>query len=260
MTILDKIIANKKEEVAIRKKYFLKELLAEGLFYERTAVSLVENLRREGSSGIIAEFKRRSPSKGIINADASVSQVTQAYCRYGAAGISVLTDESFFGGNWGDLITARKNNIPILRKDFIVDEYQVTESKLLGADVILLIAACLSVAQTKELAQKAKEEGLEVLLELHHEEELGHICDEADMIGINSRNLKTFQVDRGEALRLSRLIAGSKTKIAESGIDDPDSIRQLRQQGFEGFLIGEAFMKTTDPGAAFESFVNSLKQ
>jgi indole-3-glycerol phosphate synthase len=260
MTILDKIVAVKREEVAVRKKYFPRELLRDGLFYERKPLSLVEALTKPGSTGIIAEFKRKSPSKGLINGTADIASVTANYCTYGAAGLSVLTDEQFFGGTWGDLLTARKNHIPILRKDFIIDEYQVTESKLLGADVILLIAACLSIAEVKSLAAQAKQEGMEVLLEVHTEEELAYICDEVDIVGVNSRNLKTFEVDRVEALRIAKLIPGSRPKLAESGIEDPASVHSLRQEGFNGFLIGETFMKNEDPGKAFKLFVDTLNK
>ena len=259
MTILDKIIEHKKQEVAARKKYFPTDLLAQRLAPGRVCLSLVNSLRSEGSTGIIAEFKRKSPSKGIINDTADITVVTSAYTCHGAAGLSVLTDETFFAGTWIDLVNARANNIPILRKDFIIDEHQVKETRLLGADVILLIAACLSVAQAKELAQLAKQEGLEVLLELHKEDELEYICDEVDMVGINSRNLKTFEVDREAALRLATLVGKEKPLIAESGINSLEDLKQLRLAGFEGFLIGEHFMKAGDPGAAFQQFVQSLK-
>jgi indole-3-glycerol phosphate synthase len=260
MTILDKIISNKKEEVAYRKTLFSVEKLLETSLYQRSGHSLVNALNEKEGTGIIAEYKRRSPSKGVINNTADVGEVTAAYSQYGASGLSVLTDKVFFGGSLEDLSVARKNNIPLLRKDFIVDAYQLTESKSYGADVILLIAACLSKNQTKELADQAKKEGLEVLLELHNEEELDHICASADMVGINSRNLKTFEVDREASLRMVKMIPAGKPIIAESGINNPGSLLELRRVGFKGFLIGEHFMKTINPAQAFKTFVQSLNK
>jgi len=163
--------------------------------FKRKPLSLKQFLFDPTKTGIITEFKRRSPSKGIINDNADVVAVTQAYTRYGASGLSVLTDHQFFGGSTEDLEKARVNEIPILRKDFVIDEYQIVEAKSMGADVILLIAACLEPATVKRLAAFAKSLQLEVLLELHAAEELGHICDDTELIGINNRNLKTFVVD-----------------------------------------------------------------
>jgi indole-3-glycerol phosphate synthase len=258
MNILDKIIAHKREEVAVRKLMVAEEDLKQTLFFKRACISLKQNLLNENASGIIAEFKRKSPSKGFINQHADVMAITNAYTQFGASGLSVLTDNEFFGGSTEDLIQARKNDIPILRKDFIIDPYQLIAAKAMGADVILLIAACLSRIEVQNLAGIAKGLGLEVLLELHDEEELGHICDAIDMVGINNRNLKTFEVDIQQSLKLGDRIPPGQIKIAESGIDSVNTIRMFKDAGFNGFLIGEKFMKETDPGQAFKIFVESL--
>jgi indole-3-glycerol phosphate synthase len=255
MNILDKIIEHKKAEVAQRKLAVPVAALQKSKFFSRNTLSLKDFLLDEGRSGIIAEFKRRSPSKGVINGDADIVAVTTDYTKHGASCLSVLTDESFFGGSTEDLLKARINEIPILRKDFIVDEYQLTEAKAMGADVILLIAACLSVQQVKQLAVFAKKLGLDVLLELHAEKELEHICDETALIGINNRNLKTFEVDIERSLQMAQKIPAGKIKIAESGIDSVATIQLFRKNGFQGFLMGENFMKQADPGKAFAKFV-----
>lgn len=259
MNILDKIIAHKREEVARAKSDVPVETLRSSELFTRPVLSLKESLTREGSTGIIAEFKRRSPSKGVINAKADVTDVTKGYALHGAAALSVLTDTEFFGGSKADLGKARVNNVPILRKDFIIDEYQLIEARSIGADVILLIAANLAPSEVKRLATYAKGLGLEVLLEIHNEEELGHICDECDVVGVNNRDLKTFTVDVKRSLELSRKIPDNKIKISESGITDTDTIYTLRSAGFKGFLIGESFMKQEDPSVAFASFVKHLK-
>lgn len=260
MNILDKIVAHKKEEVEIRKMMLPETELKDSLYFHRPCFSLKQNLLSENTTGIIAEFKRRSPSKGYINQDAGVVPVTTAYTQHGAAGLSILTDHEFFGGNNEDLVAARKNNIPLLRKDFIIDPYQLTEAKAIGADVILLIAACLTTNEVQELSAYAKQLGLEVLLELHEENELGHICKEVDMVGINNRDLKTFTVDIQQSVLLSKMVPADKIKIAESGISDAATITLFREAGYKGFLIGENFMKETDPGKAFEHFMQSLNK
>lgn len=260
MNILDKIIEYKKEEVAVRKSITTSEELKDSEYFEREILSLSKNLSAENSTGIIAEFKRRSPSKGFINKDADVAAITEAYTLNGASGLSVLTDNHFFGGNPEDLIAARFNNIPILRKEFIIDPYQVLVSKAIGADAILLIAACLSVNEVTQLAAYAKELKLEVLLELHDETELGHICKDIDMIGINNRNLKTFEVDINHSLQLASALGDDTIKIAESGINSPETIVQFKNAGYKGFLIGETFMKTPEPGSALKNFITALKK
>lgn len=259
MNILEEIIEYKKSEVEKRKaKVSMAELEKRDLF-SKEILSLKDFLLDRSGTGIIAEFKRRSPSKGIINDKADIVDVTRGYAENGASCLSVLTDEHFFGGSDADLIKARVNEIPILRKEFIIDEYQLIEARSIGADVILLIAACLSPAEVKRLAKFAKSLGLEVLLELHAGEELGHICDETTVIGINNRDLKTFNVDIERSLRMAEKIPLSSVKVAESGISSVDDILLFKQNGFHGFLIGENFMKAIDPTIAFAEFVKQLK-
>lgn len=260
MNILDTIIEYKREEVKRKKIEVSNSDLERSAFFEKETLSLKEFLLNKEKTGIIAEFKRKSPSKGIINDKADVVEVTKGYAANGASCLSVLTDEHFFGGSDADVIKARVNAIPILRKEFIIDEYQITEAKSIGADVILLIAACLTPADVKRLAAFAKNLGLGVLLELHDEEELGHICDETEIVGINNRNLKTFVVDIDRSLRMAQKIPSGKIKVAESGISSPENIILFKENGFNGFLIGENFMKQTDPTIAFARFVNQLKQ
>ncbi|MEP6844838.1 MAG: indole-3-glycerol phosphate synthase TrpC [Panacibacter sp.] len=259
MNILDKIVAHKREEVKRQKtKVTIEELKTSSIFARKT-LSLRQFLLDETKTGIIAEFKRKSPSRGIINDNADVVKVTNAYSTFGASGLSVLTDENFFGGSKEDLVKARVNNTPILRKDFMIDAYQFYEAKAIGADVILLIAACLSAEQVKEFAALSKELGLEVLLEIHSEEELEHICPDVDFVGVNNRNLKTFKVDINTSLQLFPHIPADKLAIAESGISNVDTIVTLKQAGFKSFLIGENFMKQPDPTIAFADFVTELK-
>ncbi|NML23385.1 indole-3-glycerol phosphate synthase TrpC [Pseudoflavitalea sp. G-6-1-2] len=258
MNILDTIIAHKRMEVAERKAATPASALERSELFKRKVFSLKEFLLDDARTGIIAEFKRRSPSKGLINGNADVVGVTGAYAKH-ASGLSVLTDEQFFGGVTADLMAARINQIPILRKDFIIDEYQILEARAMGADVILLIAACLTPADVKRLATFATQLGLEVLLELHDEEELAHICDETVLVGINNRNLKTFKVDIERSLAMAKKIPDNRVKIAESGISSVDNILLFRNNGFRGFLIGENFMKESDPAIAFENFVQELK-
>jgi len=260
MNILDNIIATKKIEVDQKKELMPVEELKTFPLYHSMCNSLVSNLLAEGSTGIIAEFKRKSPSKGVINEDIQIGPVVEAYDAHGAAGISILTDENYFGGSNDDIIYARDIvSVPILRKDFIIDEYQIVEAKAIGASVILLIAANLTPKRVQELALFAKRLSLEVLLEIHNEDELQHICTEIDIVGVNNRDLKTFTVDVSRSIELSEKIPADKIKISESGISDVDTIIRLRQYGFKGFLIGENFMKNADPAIAFADFVNDLK-
>lgn len=260
MNILDRIIERKKEELIVRKKERPVQVLQQAAFYTGGTHSLVASLNDPSGTGIIAEFKRKSPSKGIIHPTALVADVTQAYATNGASGISVLTDTDFFGGELADLeLAAATVNIPLLRKDFMIDAYQLHEAKAHGASVILLIAACLEREQVQELAEAAHILGLEVLLEIHDETELAHICKSVDMVGVNNRNLKTFEVDIATSLRLAQQIPADKTRIAESGINNIEAIVTLRQAGFKGFLVGEHFMKQPDPSIAFADFVHQLK-
>lgn len=258
MNILDTIVAQKRIEVAQHKILMPIQALEQQPYFTRTTLSLCSFLADDTRTGIIAEFKRMSPSKGVINALATVEEVTAAYAK-DAAGISVLTDRDFFGGSVEDLHKARLQQVPILRKDFMVDEYQIYEAKAMGADVILLIAACLTPDEVNQLGACAKGLGLEVLLEIHNEEELAHISDMVDMVGVNNRNLKTFEVDINTSLQLIQAIPPGKPAIAESGISNVDTIVTLRKAGFSGFLIGENFMKEPHPSVAFADFVHQLK-
>jgi indole-3-glycerol phosphate synthase len=259
MNILDAIIKQKRTEVAEKQKLIPVDEVKQSGYFTRQVFSMKQSLLDPSKTGIIAEFKRKSPSKGTINEVADVVHVTEAYTKNGASALSVLTDEHFFGGSPNDLVRARVNNLPIIRKDFIIDEYQIVESKAMGADAILLIAACLSPLEVKQLAEFAVLIGLEVLLELHDESELGHICDKIDLVGINNRNLKTFDVDIDRSLAMAAKIPSEKIKIAESGISTIENIRLFRKNGFSGFLIGENFMKQENPGVAFEQFVTLLR-
>lgn len=259
MNILETIIARKKVEVAERKQNKSVDDLEKGPFFKNETLSFKNFLLRDDKTGIIAEFKRKSPSKGVINASATVTAVTSAYAKYGASGISILTDEEFFGGSLNDLLDATINEVPLLRKDFIIDEYQLIESKAFGAEIILLIAACLTKDEVKTLSGVAKNTGLNVLLEIHNEQELEHICDNVDVVGVNNRDLKTFSVDINRSVELSAKIPADKIKISESGIDDVSNINLLKQHGFRGFLIGEKFMKNENPGKAFQNFAEELK-
>ncbi len=259
MNILEKIVAQKKEEVKSQKLKVNIQELKQSEYFSGKTLSLRKFLLDETKTGIIAEFKRKSPSKGIINGNVEIAKVTSAYSTLGASGLSILTDENFFGGTMQDLKQARVNPTPILRKDFMIDEYQFYEAKAFGADVVLLIAACLSVQQVKEFAALSKELGLEVLLEIHNEEELAHICADVDFVGVNNRNLKTFEVDINTSLQLFPHIPADKLAIAESGISNVDTIVTLKQAGFKGFLVGENFMKQSDPAIAFADFVTELK-
>ena len=257
--ILEEIVAVKERQVELERSETSVSDLEQQPFFSRPTFSLCASLLDDNRNGIIAEFKRKSPSKGIINDKAVVADVTKAYAINGASGLSVLTDKAFFGGSADDLKKARVNDIPLLRKDFIVDEYQLVQSKAMGADVILLIAACLSPSRVKRFAAFAKRLGLETLLEIHNESELDHICDEVDLVGVNNRDLKTFKVDVNISLELINKIPTNKIAIAESGISDVETIVTLKQAGFRGFLIGETFMKEADPGKAFERFAIGLK-
>jgi len=260
VNILEEIISYKKEEIKRRKKESPVQHLEHEPGYTREIFSMKKFLLDPERTGIIAEFKRRSPSKGVINDIATVENVTKGYVSHGASMISILTDEPSFGGSSEDLQKARFNQVPILRKDFILDPYQLVESRAMGSDVILLIAACLQPAETWQLAARAKELGLEVLLEIHEEKELTHVCEEVDVVGINNRDLKTFSVDIDRSIRLSERLPLNKLRVAESGIRNVETLVRLKKAGFNGFLIGEQFMKTPDPAIAFASFIDQLKK
>lgn len=211
-------------------------------------------------SGIIAEFKRRSPSKGWIKQEADATDIPPAYSKAGAGAVSILTDEKFFGGSLDDLLKARPSvGCPILRKDFIIDEYQLFQAKAVGADAVLLIAADLTPQQCATLAAKAHELGLETLLEIHEEKELDHVCPHIDMVGVNNRHLGTFHTDTATSFRLASLMPPDILAVSESGISNPETVRQLRQAGFRGFLVGETFMRTPQPAATLAQFIKEVE-
>lgn len=253
MTILDKIIERKKEEVAGAKSRISLDRLKNTAFFGRPTFSLKESIKNK--NGIIAEFKRQSPSKGIINNSVEPLEVVSAYENFGASGISILTDYDFFGGNLNDVLSVRNDiTIPILRKDFMIDEYQFYEAKSIGADVVLLIASCLSPAQVEEFTELAHQLKLEVLLEIHTEDELKHFNSEIDLVGINNRNLKDFKVDLQHSVQLKNQLPQGALSVAESGIYSLEDFNFLKEKGFDGFLMGEYFMKNTHPAKAFEEF------
>lgn len=256
MTILDKIISQKRIAVDVAKEKNPAKKLEESNYFKRTTLLLTDFIVNPNKTGIIAEFKRKSPSKGIINSDAGIEEVTTGYFRSGASALSILTDNEFFGGTAADLSRARElNPIPILRKDFIIDEYQIIEAKAIGADAILLIAAALTKDQTKDLARFAQSLQLQVLLEVHNAHELDHLNEYVNIAGVNNRDLKTFSVDTDISVRLVNEIPSEFLKISESGISSPLTIKMLRSYGYQGFLIGEFFMRTPDPALAFSDFV-----
>ena len=256
--ILDKIIAEKRLEVAERKKVKSITDLEKEILFSGKCISLKNNLL-QSNSGIISEFKRKSPSKGWIKETCSSSEIAGGYCKNGASGISILTDSPFFGGTPDDLISARQLvDCPILRKDFMIDDYQFYEAKAMGADVILLIASALTVSETEKFAKLAKSLGLEVLLEIHNEEELEHINDYVDIVGVNNRNLKTFEVNLQTSKNLAKLIPDKFVKISESGISNPESVKELQKHGFKGFLMGENFMKDENPAESLKKFISVI--
>ena len=260
MNILEKIVIDKKNEIFLKKKFIsIKDLERFKLFNLQTT-SLKDNINNS-DFGIIAEFKRRSPSKSIINQNSNVQDVAMGYMNAGASGMSTLTDQKYFGGSLEDLLLAKSScNLPILRKDFIIDEYQIYEAKAYGADVVLLIAAILSVDKLKYLATKAKELRLEVLLEVHNIDEINlYSNDSVDIIGVNNRDLKTFKTSMGISKKLLPHISNDYMKISESGISKISSIKELKDIGYDGFLIGENFMKNENPGKMANNFINSLK-
>lgn len=259
MNILDKIVFDKRKEVDLKKALISTQQLESSQLFNRATVSLSEKLKNS-SSGIIAEHKRRSPSKSIINNGLNVQDVATGYENAGVCGMSVLTDGKYFGGSLDDLIVARAScKLPLLRKEFIIDEYQIVEAKSYGADVILLIAAILTQEEIKQFSQLAKSLNLDVLLEVHNENELQKsIMPSLDMIGVNNRNLKTFEVSLDTSKTLSTKIPDEFVKVSESGISDIQSIQTLKMYGYQGFLIGENFMKTNNPGANAKEFIKSL--
>jgi len=260
MTILEKITTYKQKEVSAKKEAFPISILEQSPWFDRATTSLASAVSAS-TMGIIAEHKRRSPSKPTINNSVQVQDVAKGYETAGVSGMSVLTDTNFFGGSLDDLVLARKaTSFPLLRKEFIVDLYQIYEAKAYGADAILLIAACLTKSELKEFSALAKSLQLDVLLEVHNEEEINkslHLT--VDMLGVNNRNLKTFQTSIEISKQLADLIPNDFVKVSESGISSVEAISELKQYGYQGFLIGETFMRTENPGEAAKQFINQLK-
>jgi indole-3-glycerol phosphate synthase len=259
MNILDKIIFDKRNEVALKKAIIPVSQLENSVLFGCRTISLSKILRNS-NSGIIAEHKRRSPSKAEINYNFSVEEVVKGYQNAGVCGISVLTDGKYFGGSLDDLLLARASvSIPLLRKEFVIDEYQILEAKAHGADLILLIAAVLTREEIKNLSEFAQSLGLEVLLEVHNLEELQKsILPTLDMIGVNNRNLKTFEVSLDFSKELASEIPDEFVKVSESGISSIEAINELKSFGYKGFLVGENFMKTDNPGKAASDFIKQL--
>ncbi|TLX77624.1 indole-3-glycerol phosphate synthase TrpC [Labilibacter sediminis] len=260
MNILDKIVAQKKIEVEQQQEFTPIDKLKTYDFFKREVPSLKAYLKDGQHNGIISEYKRKSPSKGIINSMSTVEDVVPLYEKAGVSGISVLTDSEFFGGNKSDLIAARKvTTVPILRKDFMISPYQVYEAKAIGGSAILLIAAILSYQEAEDLSKLAKDLGLDILMEVHSKEELEIVNPLVDVVGVNNRNLKTFEVSLEQSISLAKEMPKDVVKISESGIYTPEDIALLREHGFQGFLIGENFMRTNNPGQACIDFANAIK-
>ncbi|MGB0976012.1 MAG: indole-3-glycerol phosphate synthase TrpC [Prolixibacteraceae bacterium] len=257
-TILDNIICNKKNEVERLLKAnidFSKQITSRN--YDR---SIVKNILSSNTPGIIAEFKRQSPSKGIINSQVMAEQVVKQYEEAGAVAASILTDHKYFGGSIEDIINSRKKTqLPILRKDFIIDPIQIDQAAAIGADVILLIASALTKKEIYRLTQHAQQIGLEVLLEVHEEKELEKACSEIDLLGVNNRDLHTFNIDYKRSKKLLSKIGNDFIAISESGLSQTEVVSDLYTSGFKGFLMGENFMKTTDPGRTCKEFIQELK-
>lgn len=259
MNILDKIVAQKRKEIVEKKELYPTPLLEKSTFFNSQTVSLSQYVKREDKSGIIAEFKRKSPSKPAINLYANAEEVTIGYMQAGASALSVLTDTTFFGGKSEDLTAARKYNFcPILRKDFVIDEYQVIEARSIGADAILLISEILTKEEVKQLSSLAHSLGMEVLLELHSESQLDKYADGIQLIGVNNRDLDTFKTDVNFSKKLIHQLPKEATKISESGIKDAGVVRELKAAGYDGFLIGERFMNCANPGDACKSFIQDI--
>ena len=262
MNILDQIIEFKHKEVAEKKSLYPVKLLEQSIYFASPTVSLKKYLLREDKSGIIAEIKRKSPSKGMINPYVSVERTSIGYMQAGASALSILTDKQFFGGSNEDLTVARKFNFcPILRKEFVIDEYQIIEAKSIGADAILLIAAVLTAEEIKRFTKAAHSLGLEVLMEVHDENELKeNLNSGVDLIGVNNRDLKTFELNIENSKRLASMIPADVVKVSESGIESPQAIVELKKYGFKGFLIGQTFMQNSRPEKVAMEFIKELKR
>ena len=261
MDILDEIVANKRVEVEE-----FKAIMPPSVLYKKVEAMLGEPVPSmskalmTSDSGIISEFKRKSPSKGWIKEEGRADIIPLSYQQNGASALSILTDRKYFGGDDSFIVEARKSGvtIPVLYKNFVIDEYQLFQARLCGASAVLLIAADLTLSECKSLLNTAHELGLEVLLEMHSEPELDYVALEPDMCGINNRNLGTFITKVENSFRLAELLPKGVCKVSESGISNPDTVRELRQAGFNGFLIGENFMKTPDPGASLNEFIQNI--
>lgn len=261
MTILDRINDHKRLEIDRRKANTPVERLIDSYGYRAERRSLVTSLTESPHYGIIAEFKRKSPSQDDINLAADPEAVTTGYQTAGAAAISCLTDVHFFGARSNDIDRVRRAvDLPIIRKDFILDAYQLHEARAMGADAVLLIAGSLSAGELDELAAEANELGLEVLCEVHNEEEVGKLSPNVDVVGVNNRDLQTFNVSIENSLRLAEMLPPSTVKISESGIEDAQTIAKLRREGFQGFLIGTYFMRQADPGQACADFIAEVRR
>ena len=260
MNKLEEITAFKKIEIQKIKADIKTEDLVKSPNFNRTPISLANALTEKNSSGIIAEFKRKSPSKGLINGTADVKVVTEDYLKAGVAAQSILTDTAFFGGQAMDLVQARSvnSNVPILRKDFVIDAFQIVESKAIGADAILLIAAILTEQELLNYSRLAEDLGLDVLFEVHNQQELDKLPANAKIVGINNRDLTTFKVDLEHSINLASQLPKGTIKVSESGISDPKIVTGLKQYGFQGFLIGENFMKSEDPGLSCKAFIDGI--
>lgn len=257
--ILDRIVANKRKEVELQKKEISIDKLAAQIADTNNLYSFKKSLANS-STGIISEFKRKSPSRGWIFENAKIEDVIPSYSENGASAISVLTDTYFFGGTFTDFELARSlTKTPLLRKDFMVDEYQFYQAKVLGANAILLIAASLTIKETKQFGALAKELGMDVLLEIHNEKELSHINEYVDVVGVNNRDLTTFITDVKGSFDLADKIPTDFLKISESGISQTQTVKELQSVGYKGFLMGENFMKTDNPGQALNQFIQELK-
>lgn len=260
MHILDKIVAHKHKEVAVAKTKVTISQLEKGRHFERGCNSYVDALEDPFSSGVIAEFKRKSPSKSAINLDADLIEVVHGYDDAGANAISILTDSHFFGGHDDFLREVREElpDMPLLRKEFIIDEYQILEAKAMGADIILLICEILTKEQVHQFATLARSLGMEVLLELHAEDQLVKYDDHVTMVGVNNRDLTTFEVDYDRSKKLFDRLPQDIIKVAESGLSEVDTLVMLYDYGFKGFLIGEQFMKQAKPGEACKTFIKEF--
>lgn len=259
MNILEKIVIEKRNQVNEEKQLFPIQLLEKSIHFNSKCVSLKKYLLREDKTGIIAEIKKKSPAKGILHPNCNVEKLSIGYMQAGASALSVLTDSKFFGGNNSDLGIARKfNYCPILRKDFIIDEYQIIQAKSIGADAILLIASILSKQEIETFSAAAHKLGLEVILEIHNETELEKICQNIDIVGVNNRNLETMTIDINTSIQLANKIPNEFLKISESGIENAETILKLKTYGYQGFLIGSHFMKHPQPQMACAELISEI--